>query len=98
MSVPGVTVASVDTSVILYAAELEAPTLRETARRFPEDEAARLGVSLDPADVLLRQAQGGTEMHVVAAHELVAHLAATGRIRSARTARLWSWRVPGRWC
>jgi hypothetical protein len=45
-----------DIGVILYAAEIEAPALRETARRFLEAEAARLGVSLDPADVLLRRA------------------------------------------
>jgi|HubBroStandDraft_6_1064221.scaffolds.fasta_scaffold1295412_1 hypothetical protein len=99
MSAPAVTVCRMDTGVIVYTAELEAPALRETARRFLEAEAARLGASLDPADVLLRRAVDGPEMHIMAAaHELVAHLAATrGRTRSARTARSWSWRVPGRW-
>lgn len=68
-----------DAGLIVYCAELEAPALRETARRFLEAEAARLGVSLDPADVLLRRAQGDSEMHIMAAaRELVAHLAATG--------------------
>ena len=79
MSAPRVIVCGVDTSVILYAAELEAPALRETARRFLEAEAARFGVPLDPADVLLRRARGGSEMHIMgAAHELLAHLTATG--------------------
>ena len=68
-----------DTGVIVYTAELEAPALSETGRRFLEAEAARLGVPLAPADVLLRQARGGPVMHLMAAaHELVAHLAATG--------------------
>jgi hypothetical protein len=67
-----------DTSVILYAAELEAPALRETARLFLEAEAARLGVPLDPAEVLVRRASGGTEMHIMAAAcELIEHLLAT---------------------
>jgi len=66
-----------DTSVILYAAELEAPALRETARRFLESEARRLGVPLDPAGVLVRRAYGGTEMHIMAAAcELLEHLVA----------------------
>ena len=66
-----------DTSVILYAAELEAPALRETACRFLEAEAARFGVSLEPGDVRLRRARGGTAMHVMAAaDELVRHLGA----------------------
>jgi hypothetical protein len=38
-----------DTSVILYTAELEAPALRETAQRFLEAEARQLGVPLDAA-------------------------------------------------
>jgi hypothetical protein len=37
-----------DTSVILYTAELEAPALRETARRFLEAEARRFGVRSTP--------------------------------------------------
>ena len=51
-----------DTSVILYTAELEAPALRETARRFLEAEARRLGVPLDPAEVLVPRACSGTEI------------------------------------
>jgi hypothetical protein len=77
MSVPGVTVPGVDTSVILYAAELEAPALKQTARRFLESEARRLGVPLDPPTSCCR-AQDGSEMHIVgAACELVAHLGAS---------------------
>ncbi len=35
-------------------------------------------MSLDPADVLLRRARGGSEVHIMAAaYELVTHLAAT---------------------
>ena len=37
-----------DTPVIPYTAELEAPALRQTARRFLESEARRVGVPLDP--------------------------------------------------
>jgi hypothetical protein len=66
-----------DIGVIVYCAELEAPALRETARRILEAEAARFGVSLEPAEVLLRRGRGGSAMHVVAADELVRHLAAT---------------------
>ena len=78
MSAPAVTVSSMDVGVIVYCAELEAPALRETARRILEAEAARFGVSLEPAEVLLRRGRGGTAMHVVAAgDELVRHLAAT---------------------
>ena len=78
MSALGVTVPGMDTSVILYTAELEAPALRQMARRFLESEARRLGVLLDPAEVLVRRACGGTEMHVMAAAcELIEHLAAT---------------------
>ena len=51
-----------DTSVILYTAELEAPALRQMARRFPELEARRLGVPLNPAEVLVRRACGGMYM------------------------------------
>jgi hypothetical protein len=67
-----------DVGVIVYCAELEAPALRETARRILQAEAARFGVSLEPADVLLRRARGGSQMHVMAAgYELVRHLAAS---------------------
>jgi hypothetical protein len=66
-----------DIGVIVYTAELEAPELRDTARRFLESEAARFGVSLEPADVQLRRARGGSPMHVIAAaDELVRHLGA----------------------
>jgi hypothetical protein len=57
----------VDTSVILYTAEIQAPALRAMARRVLAAEAARLGVPLDPAGVLLRRAAGDTEMHLLAA-------------------------------
>jgi hypothetical protein len=51
-----------DIGVIVYCAELEAPALRETARRILETEAARFGVSLEPAEVLRRRGRGGTAM------------------------------------
>jgi len=67
-----------DIGVIVYCAELEAPALRQTARRILEAEAARFGVSLEPAEVLLRRGRSRSTMHVMAAgHELVRHLAAT---------------------
>jgi len=47
-----------DTSVILYAAEIEAPALKETARLVLEAEADRFGVPLDVADVLLPPDRG----------------------------------------
>jgi hypothetical protein len=66
-----------DTGVILYAAELEVPALRQTARRILEAEAKRFGVSPDTGGVLLRRAEGGPELHVVAAaEELLMHLMA----------------------
>jgi hypothetical protein len=52
MSAPGVTVWRMDVGVIVYCAELEAPALRETARRILEAEAARFGVSLEPAELV----------------------------------------------
>ena len=77
MSVPAVTVSSMDVGVIVYCAELEAPTLRDTARRILEAEAARFGVPLGRAEVLRRRARGGPAMHVMAAaDELVRHLGA----------------------
>jgi hypothetical protein len=67
-----------DIGVIVYTAELDAPSLRETARRILESAAAQFGVSLEAADVRQRRARGGTTMHVMAAgDELVRHLAAT---------------------
>jgi hypothetical protein len=56
-----------DVGVIVYCAELEAPTLRDTARRILEAEAARFGVPLGRSQVLRRRARGGPAMHVMAA-------------------------------
>jgi hypothetical protein len=47
--------ACVDLELILDAAGAEASGLRDFARRFLEAEAARVGVSLDPAEVLMRR-------------------------------------------
>ena len=44
--------------MFLYAAEIEAPALKETARLVLEAEADRFGVSLDVADVLLPPDRG----------------------------------------
>ena len=66
MSAPGVTVWAMDIGVIVSCAGREAPALRETARRILEAQAARSGVSLEPAEVLRRRGRGGTAMHVVA--------------------------------
>jgi hypothetical protein len=63
MPTAGVTVQDMDTGVILYAAELEVPSSRLTARRILEAEARRFGVSLDTADVLLRRAERRPELH-----------------------------------
>jgi hypothetical protein len=80
MSVPAVTVSSMDVGVIVYCAELEAPTLRDTARRILEAEATRSGVPLGRTEVLRRRARGGPAMHVLAAaDELVRHLGRRGR-------------------
>ena len=77
MSLAGVTVSRMDVGVIVYCAELEAPALRETARRILEAEAARFGVPLGRAEVLQRRARGGSPVHVMAAAgELVRHMAA----------------------
>ena len=58
MSEADVTVSAMDTSVILYAAEIEAPALKETARLVLEAEADRYGAPLDVADVLLPRTAG----------------------------------------
>ena len=51
--------------------------LPQMARRILKAEARRLGVPFDPAEVLLRRVQGGSEMHIMgAACELIEHLAA----------------------
>jgi hypothetical protein len=77
MPVRAATVSSMDVGVIVDCAELEAPPLRDTARRILEAEAARFGVPLGRAEVLRRRARGGTPMHIMAAaDELVRHLGA----------------------
>jgi len=48
-----------DIGVIVYCAKLEAPALRQTARRILQAQAARFGVSLEPAEVLRRRGRGG---------------------------------------
>jgi hypothetical protein len=63
-----------DMGVIVYAAEIQAPALRETAQQILEAEAARLGVPLDPAGVLVRRAAGDPEPHIMAASALVDRL------------------------
>jgi len=77
MSVPAVTVSRMDVGVIVYTAGLEAPGLRETARRILLAEAGKLGVPVGRSEVLRRRARGGPPMHVMAAaDELVRHLGA----------------------
>jgi hypothetical protein len=49
--------------------------LRHDAGRFLKSETARMGVSLEPADVLLRRAEGVPEAYIMAADELLRHLA-----------------------
>jgi hypothetical protein len=67
----------VDIEVILDAAEVEAPGLRELARRFLEAEARHLGVPLDLASVMARRTEGVPEVHVTgAADRLLEHLVA----------------------
>jgi hypothetical protein len=64
-----------DVGVIVYTAELEAPALKQTARRILEAEAARSGVPLGRAEVMRRRARGGSPMHIMAAvDELVRQL------------------------
>ena len=58
MSQAAVTVSAMDTSVIPYAAEIEAPALKETARLVLEAEADRFGAPLDVAYVLLPRTAG----------------------------------------
>jgi hypothetical protein len=63
--------------VILSTAELEAPGLRETARRILLAEAGKHGVRLGRCEVLRCRARGGSPVHVMAAEgELVLHLGA----------------------
>ena len=66
-----------DVGVIVYTAELEAPALRQTARRILQAEAGKPGVPLGRSEVLRRRARGGSPMHIMAAaDELVRHLGA----------------------
>jgi hypothetical protein len=77
MSGPAVTVSRMDIGVIVYTAELEAPALRDKARRILAAQAAKLGGPLGRSEVLSRRAGGGSPMHVMAAAgELVRHLGA----------------------
>jgi hypothetical protein len=54
----------VDIEVILDAAEVEAPGLREPARRSLQAKALHLGVLLDVSSVIARQAEGLPELHI----------------------------------
>ena len=66
-----------DVGVIVYTAELEAPGLRETARRILLAEAGKHGVRLRRSEVLRRRARDGPPMHLMAAAgELILHLSA----------------------
>ena len=96
MSVPAVTVSRMDVGVIVDTAGLEAPGLRETARRILLAEAGKLGVPLGRSEVLRRRARGGSPVHVMAAAARWSGIWAPRRIHSASTARSWSWRARGR--
>ena len=75
-----------DVGVIVYTAGLEAPGLRETARRILLAEAGKLGVRLGRSEARRRLAQGGPPMHVMtAADELVRHLGAEADPLSERS-------------
>ena len=66
-----------DEQLILDTAAAAAPALRALATEILQAEAAHLGVSLDAADVLLRQAGGVPAVHLtVAADQLLGRLAA----------------------
>ena len=66
-----------DEQLILDTAAAPAPALRALATEILQAEAARLGVSLDVADVLVRRAEGAPAVHVAAAAgQLLGHLAA----------------------
>jgi hypothetical protein len=66
-----------DIGVIVYVVGLEAPELRETARRILLAEASKLGVPLGRSEVLRRRTRGGPPMHVMAAaDQLVRNLGA----------------------
>jgi hypothetical protein len=68
-----------DEQLILDTAGAAAPALRALATGILQAGAARLGVSLDAADVLLRRAEGAPAVHVAAAAgQLLGHLAAIG--------------------
>jgi hypothetical protein len=59
-----------DEQLILDTATAAAPALRALATEILQAEAARLGVSLDAADVLVRQAGGVPAVHLTAAAEM----------------------------
>ena len=66
-----------DDQLILDTAAAAAPALRALAREILQAEAAHLDVSLDPADVLLRRAEGAPAVRITAAaDQLLEHLAA----------------------
>jgi hypothetical protein len=72
-------------------AELEVPALTEAVRRILKAEAQRLGVPLDPAEVLVRRAADGTEMHIMAPGTNSSSTCwPPRRSRSAKKARSWS--------
>ena len=68
-----------DIELLLDSAEIVTPALRDTARQILTATARQMDVSLEPADVLTRQAEGWPEVHITAAaDELLTHLLGTG--------------------
>jgi hypothetical protein len=68
----------VDIELILDAAEIIAPTLKDTARRILTATARDMDVSVELSDVLARRAGGWPEVHLItAADVLLTHLLAT---------------------
>jgi hypothetical protein len=66
-----------DEQLILDTAAAAAPALRALARELLQAEATHRGVSLHPADVLLRRAEGAPAVYLTAAaDQLLEHLAA----------------------
>ena len=67
-----------DIEVILDAAEVNVPGLRDVARPFLKAEARHFDVPLDLASVVARRADGEPEVHIPGAADLLLeHLAAT---------------------
>jgi len=54
----------VDVEIILGAAEIEAPGLKDVVWRFLESEVRHVGVPLDLASVLARRAEREPELHL----------------------------------